>query len=77
MSVGQGMSKYAKEYFTEQSRKHTIWAECPSIFAKKPEYPAALSKQTLKFYAGGKVDGEFKDDPHTAWESYQKTMSTD
>lgn len=70
MPVGKGMSKYAKEYFTEQSRKYTIWSECPSKFAKQPEYPIALTKQTLKFYAGGVVDGVFKDDPHTAWESY-------
>jgi hypothetical protein len=28
------------------------------------------------FKAGSKVDGVFKDNPHTAWESYQNTMAT-
>ena len=28
------------------------------------------------FKAGSKVDGVFKDNPHTAWESFQETMAT-
>jgi hypothetical protein len=43
---------------------------------KEPEEPLALQQQTKVFKAGSKVDGVFKDNPHTAWESYQNTMAT-
>ena len=74
--IDQGMSKHAIEYFTEQQRKFKIWVECPSKFEKPPEEPLALARQTRVFNAGSCVDGRFGDDPHTAWESYQRTMST-
>jgi len=44
---------------------------------KEPEEPVALARQTKVFKAGSCVDGVFKDDPHTAWESFQKTMATE
>ena len=70
------MSKHAIEYFTEQQRKFKIWVECPSKFEKPSEEPLALKRQTKIFKAGSCVEGKFGDDPHTAWESYQRTMST-
>lgn len=61
----------------EQHLKFTEFAECPSKLMKKPMEPISTAQQTKYFNAGGCVDGVFKDDPHTAWESYQKTMATD
>ena len=44
---------------------------------KEPLEPVCLARQTKFFKAGSCVDGVFKDDPHTAWESFQRTMGTD
>lgn len=64
------MAKQTAEFYHEQQRKKTIWVESPSKFMKPPTEPAALSRYAPVFIAGSTVDGVFKDDPHTAWESY-------
>lgn len=64
------------EYLDNQQKKFTEWVECPSHFMKEPEEPVALQRETKRFKAGGAVEGVFGDQPHTAWEEYQKTMQT-
>lgn len=63
-------------FLADQQEKFTTWVECPSLFKKEEEEPLLLKLQTKTFKAGSKVDGVFKDNPHTAWESYQNTMAT-
>ena len=75
--TGKGMSKQNGEHFKKNEHHNMIWAYSPSKFKKEPEEPIALTDSSLVFKAGGSVDGLFRDDPHTSWESYQKTMASD
>jgi hypothetical protein len=50
------------------------WVESPSKFEKRDDMPAALRLDNGRFRAGSCGGGDFKDDPHTSWENFQKTM---
>jgi len=40
------------------------------LFEKEPDELEALKRQIKIFKAGSKVDGVFKDNPHSAWDSF-------
>lgn len=71
------MSQEMIDLYSTQQKKFTEWVQSPSLFMEKEEEPELIKRRKIKSFKTGIASlGVFGDDNHTAWHTFEKTMTT-